>query len=161
LAEQRLGVLSGEKITLQDTIALSLHGLPGAAQNAFYALGAFAPKPERFSPEAAEAVTQAGSATLAVLAARNLLEIEAEKRQLTLHQTIADAARTRLEEAAVARHRDYYLTLVQQGRNRYDWWLIFDMYGQIRPKRSTTSSKPLPCWKKQASGSPLPTCLTI
>jgi tetratricopeptide (TPR) repeat protein len=143
LAEKRLGVFSGEKITLQDTIALSLDGLPDSAREAFYALGAFAPKPERFGREAAEAVTQAGAAVLALLAARNLLEIVEEGRQLTLHQTIADVARARLEETAVARHRDYYMTLVKQGQNQYDWWLIFDVYGQIRQAWQNTPEEAL------------------
>lgn len=132
LAERRLGVLSGEKITLQDTIGLSLEGLPDSAREAFFALGAFAPKPARFSREAAEQVAQSRGSTLALLAARNLLEIEQGGRQLALHQTIADAAHARVGDAAIARHRDHYLALVKKDRNRYDWWLIFDLFGQIK-----------------------------
>jgi tetratricopeptide (TPR) repeat protein len=129
LAQERLGVISDEKTTLQDTITLSLEGLPDSAKMAFYALGAFAPKPERFSRKAAKAVTQAASAILALLAARNLLEVEEEGRQLTVHQTVADVARTQLDEAAIVRHRDYYLNQVNEDKE--NWQRIEAVYGQI------------------------------
>jgi hypothetical protein len=77
LAAARLGG-SGQKVTLQDTIALSLDGLrelEGGEQAvaAFYALGAFAPKPETFSVEAAKAVAGCDEALVALLVARNLV----------------------------------------------------------------------------------------
>ena len=61
LAQERLGG-SGEEETLQETIMLSIEGLRelenGAElERAFYALGAFAPKPEQFSWQAAAEVT--------------------------------------------------------------------------------------------------------
>ncbi len=132
LAEQRLGVLSGEKITLQDTIALSLHGLPNQAKTAFYALGAFAPKPARFGREAADAVTRASGSTLSLLAARNLLEIEPKERQLAVHPTIADVARTKLDEAAAARHREHYWSLIIGCQSPVDrLFLISKVYQQL------------------------------
>jgi tetratricopeptide (TPR) repeat protein len=131
LAEQRLGGRSSEPSTLRDTVLLSLEGLPGEVKQAFYALGAFEPMPARFSREAAEAVTAAGARTLAVLAARNLLEIEEQGRQLTLHRTISDVAYSGLDPAAHDRHGEYYFGLVASGRNRYNKWLIMDHFAQI------------------------------
>lgn len=130
LAEQRLGMLSGKKVSLQDTIALSLEGLPESATGAFYKLGAFAPKPERFSREAAEAVTEGGGRNLALLASRNLLEIDEQSLRISLHPIVVDVARTQCDEAAVTRHRMYYLSLVNG--NITDWRRIEDAYGQIR-----------------------------
>jgi tetratricopeptide (TPR) repeat protein len=130
LAGQRLGMLSGEKVTLRDTIALSLEGLPEGASNAYYRLGAFAPKPERFSPEAAEAVTEADARSLALLAARNLLEVDRASRRLSLHPIVADVARAKLEQATLTRHREYYLTFAHE--NAGQWQRVEDIYGQIR-----------------------------
>jgi tetratricopeptide (TPR) repeat protein len=132
LAETRLGA-PNEKISLQETIALSLEGLreTEAGQEvvrAFYALGAFAPKPETFSREAAEAVTGSGGATLASLVARNLVEKQGE--QLALHQTLADVARIGLDDTAVTRHREFYLALVNEDPE--DWQCIKAAYGQIK-----------------------------
>jgi tetratricopeptide (TPR) repeat protein len=129
LAEQRLGTHQSEIVTLQETIALSLEGIPEPAVEAFYALGAFAPKPESFDRAAAEAVTGADAATLALLIARNLLE-RTESGQLSLHQTLSDVARTRTDEEAAERHRDYYLGLVNADREY--WRQIEAAYGQIK-----------------------------
>jgi tetratricopeptide (TPR) repeat protein len=104
---------------------------PEEARTAFYALGAFAPKPERFSLQAAQAVTNAAVNTLALLVARNLLEImEKAGQELAMHQTIADTARTLLPPEAVARHREYYLALVNEDRE--DWRQIEPVYGQVQ-----------------------------
>jgi len=59
LAQHRLGAQQDKAITLQEVIALSLEHLPQPAVAAFYALGAFAPKPATFDRLAAEAVTGA------------------------------------------------------------------------------------------------------
>jgi tetratricopeptide (TPR) repeat protein len=132
LAEERLGA-PGKEVTLQDTILLSLDGLgeleQGAeAERAFYALAAFAPKPEGFSWEAAEVVTEVDAEILALLVEGNLLE--ATDDQLALHQTLADVARTGLDEAAVARHCNYYLNLVNSDQR--DWRGIERVYGQMK-----------------------------
>jgi tetratricopeptide (TPR) repeat protein len=132
LAQARLGG-AGQAVTLQDTIAFSLDGLRETesgrqAVNGFYALGAFAPKPETFSVEAAQIVTACDEAALALLVARNLVELQDE--HLALHQALADVARTQLDEVAVTRHRDYYLALAND--NREDWQRIGAAYGQIK-----------------------------
>ena len=135
LAAARLG-RSGQKVTLYDTIALSLEGLREMehgeqAVAAFYALGAFAPDPETFSVNAAKAVADCDEKVLALLVARNLVVLQGEHgEQLALHQTIADVAQTGLGAAATQRHRDYYLSLVNE--NQKDWQRIETAYGQIK-----------------------------
>ncbi|MCB9133228.1 MAG: hypothetical protein H6647_20085 [Anaerolineales bacterium] len=60
-----------------------------------------------------------------MLIARNLLErSDGEAERLALHQVLADVARTKLEPAAIERHRDYYLALVDEDRE--DWQRIVD-----------------------------------
>jgi tetratricopeptide (TPR) repeat protein len=135
LAAARLGG-TGEKVTLGDTITLSLDGLRemGGGEEAvaaFYALGAFAPKPETFSVDAAKAVAECDESVLALLVARNLVEVSGETRdRLALHQTLADVARVGMDEAAAKRHRDYYLALANEDPE--DWRRIGAVYGQIK-----------------------------
>jgi len=131
LAQRRLGAPEDKVVTLQEVIALSLEPkhLPKKAVKAFHALGAFAPKPATFDRQAAQAVTGADAPTLALLAARNLLERSAED-VLALHQTLADAARTATPPAAIARHRDYYLAQVNEDREA--WPRIEALYPQIK-----------------------------
>ena len=130
LAGQRIG--SDDVMTLEETIALSLDGLreeSASAVDVFYQLGAFAPKPARFSLAAAEAVTQGDAAIFALLADRNLLEI-AQDESHTLHQTLWDVARTQTADETYHRHRDYYLALVDE--DRQNWQRIEAVYGQIK-----------------------------
>ena len=127
LAKERLG--TDEVMSLQDTLALSLADLLDETQAVFYALGAFAPKPERFSREAAEAVTQADGKTLAKLVTRNLVEVN--EGNLVLHQVLADLAKTEMDKAAIERHRAYYLNLAKENWQQ-DWRQIEAAYGQIR-----------------------------
>ena len=154
LATRRLGASDDAQVTLQATIALSLSGLPEEVVAAFHALGAFAPKPATFSLEAAKAVIGAGAAsgikrtlanifrpkavkteardstaTVALLVARNLLE-RSDGERLALHQVLADVTRTKLESAAIERHRDYYLALVDEERE--DWQCIQAVYPQVQ-----------------------------
>ena len=85
----RLENLSREE-TLKETILLSLEALPEEAVRAFHALGAFAPKPESFTREAAEAIAETDAKTLAKLVSRNLVE-RLEGERLALHQVVANA----------------------------------------------------------------------
>ena len=130
LAQKRLGAHSDREVTLKETIALSLEGLPEEGQQAFYALGAFAPKPEHFDRPAAEAVSGTNPRTLALLAARNLVEIDTDTKRFALHQTLADVARTKMDPESVSRHRDHYLALVNEDPK--DWRRIEAIYGQIK-----------------------------
>lgn len=128
LAQKRLGSLAGEAVSIEESIALSLEGLSNEAVLSFYALGAFAPNPEQFSREAAMAIVEADLETLTLLVARNLVEI-GQDGELSLHQVVADFARTHTVETAIQRHRSYYLTVVNQDSE--DWQRIESLYGQI------------------------------
>jgi tetratricopeptide (TPR) repeat protein len=128
LAARRLGAIDGAELTLRETIALSLEGLPAEVVAAFHALGAFAAKPATFDLEAAKAVTEASAATLALLAGRNLLS-RLDGEQLALHQMLADVARTALPAGAIERHRDHYLAVVDADQE--DWQRIAGVYAQV------------------------------
>jgi tetratricopeptide (TPR) repeat protein len=133
LAQRRLGG-GGQIETLEEIIKLSLEGLQEteegqAAVQAFYALGAFAPKPARFSVAAAEAVTGAWLFILGLLGSRNLVEVSVEG-ELSLHQTLAEVARTKVEESAIELHRQYYLALVSVDQE--DWQRIAEVYEQLQ-----------------------------
>ncbi|NUM44655.1 MAG: tetratricopeptide repeat protein, partial [Anaerolineales bacterium] len=118
---------SGAKRSLADILKLSLDHLPSEAVMAFYELGAFAPTPASFSLPAAEYVTQATKGTLALLAARSLIEVEGPR--MFLHQTLAELARTKMPPEAPARHRAYYLELVNKDNEA--WRAIEPEYEQI------------------------------
>ena len=125
-------------VSLQATIALSIDGLaeesPGAV-DAFYRMGAFAPKPASFDLAAAQAVagrddeTDTFAESVALLIERNLLEQDADE-SLALHQTLADVARTRTPAQAVDRHREHYLERVNADQD--DWQAIEAVYPQIQ-----------------------------
>ena len=129
---QRLALEQGH---LDRVIGLSLEPLaendPDALA-AFYALGAFAPKPAHFTLADAVAVTRSDEAALARLAAHNLVEAGEDDQRLALHQTLADYARVHAPdpEAARIRHRDYYLGLVEEDEE--DWQRIKTLYPQLR-----------------------------
>jgi tetratricopeptide (TPR) repeat protein len=105
---------TAKTMSLRDVVALSLDGLSQDAIDAFHALGALAPKPARFSPEAALAVTGAPALTVATLIARNLVEVNEDRRQLTVHQVVHDVAVGRCPADAVSRHRAHYLSLLRK-----------------------------------------------
>ena len=148
LASVRLGSLDGRQVTLQQTIALSLEGLPQATVEVYYALGAFAPKPATFNLAAAKAVTRADAASLATLVARGLVE-QAGPETLALHQTLANVARTGMPKETAERHWDCYLSEVLKDRD--DWQHIEEAYPQI-----------LWAWRCQmAADSPIETLLAL
>jgi tetratricopeptide (TPR) repeat protein len=151
LAEKRLGTIGGAKVTLETTVALSLYGLPQDAITAFYSLGAFAPKPAQFRLEAAKRVTEVDESIIAMLVSRNLLERVAYRQQpaqpgslsfsetLTesffLHQVVFDVAQNKVDATAIARHRNYYLSLIETTQREKSWeavYLIDDIFEQIR-----------------------------
>lgn len=122
--------VGGRALTLQETVLMSLQGLTEAAQRAFFALGAFAPKPERFDRPAAEQVCGEDGRALAQLAARHLLEVDAASRSLALHATVADVARQQVRSEAVAAHRAHLLGRARAAGS--DWQAVEPLYGQLR-----------------------------
>ncbi|RIK33950.1 MAG: hypothetical protein DCC55_33985 [Chloroflexi bacterium] len=153
LAQRRLGATGSAEQTLHAAIALSLEPLPAATVAAFHALGAFAARPATFDRPAAEAVSGADGRALALLISRNLVEWGVRSRgdgevgsggdgeELALHQVVADVARTQTPPEALARHRDYYLALVNEDRG--DWRRIEPVYPQL-----------VYAWERQANLTP-------
>jgi tetratricopeptide (TPR) repeat protein len=129
LATARLGGSPDTEFSLAQVIDLSLQALPASARAAFYALGAFAPKPARFDLAAALAVTEADEETISLLADANLCELDGADG-MALHQVLADAAQMEDQAAAAQRHGQHYLELVDS--NRGDWQRIEAVYGQVR-----------------------------
>ena len=128
LATERLGGRPGKRETLDAVIRLSVDALPPEASAAFWALGAFAPKPATFARAAAEAVTGAKASVLALLVHRNL--VEAADGVLAVHQVVHDAMAGGRPGEAAARHRGYYLEWVEEDRE--DWRRIEAVYEQVR-----------------------------
>jgi tetratricopeptide (TPR) repeat protein len=130
LTTKRLGSHTKEKkLTLEEIIKLSLSELSPETLQAFYALGAFAPKPAIFGLEAALYVAETNEDNLAVLIDSNLLTQQANDR-LSLHQSIADVAQIGLDSQAQVRHRDYYLQEVN--KDPKDWQYIEIIYPQLQ-----------------------------
>ena len=129
LAQQRLGSIDDQALTLQQIIELSLEDLALPMVQKYCNLGVFAAKPAWFSRQAAEAIAECHADELRIFIDRNLLEIGIEE-QLTLHQVLADFARSRIHAEMNQRHRDYYLAIVDQDRE--DWQRIEPIYDQIR-----------------------------
>ncbi len=127
LAKKRLGSSRSGKISLAETIELSVSSLPTQAQTTFHALGAFAPKPATFSRKAAEAVTGADGKILSLLIDRNLLT-KSEKR-LATHQVVGEWAQMKMTGADQERHRAYYVGVANQDRE--DWRRIAIAYPQL------------------------------
>ncbi len=84
-------------VSLQAVIALSVQRMPEQMRAALYALAVFPAKPDTFSEEAALAVCQTSVDTLDALSDTGLLEGRGPGRY-TLHQTIADYARSQMSE---------------------------------------------------------------
>lgn len=129
LAQTRLGNHNNVKMTLRETISLSLYDLTAEVVQAFYALGAFAPKPAAFDLPAALAVASADIATIKRLVVRNLVH-KLDGDRLTIHQIVADVARDKLTFSTIQRHCNYYLQ--QVNKDREDWRYIEAVYPQLK-----------------------------
>jgi tetratricopeptide (TPR) repeat protein/transcriptional regulator with XRE-family HTH domain len=107
-------------LSLQATIAVSEGYLSQEARACWYALAVFPAKPNSFSEEAALAVSQQGEVGLDGLWDAGLLESSGPGRY-SLHQTIADYARARGEQAqAQARLVSYMLSWLQGHEGDYE-----------------------------------------
>lgn len=126
LAKQRIG--TDEAKSLQGVIEMSLEDLPEETQQAFYALGAFAPKPATFDLAAAKVVAGADEAMLSDLGTLNLVLIS-ENELISLHQVVADVAKGGMTPTARDRHREHYLEVVN--RDTEDWRTIEQVFEQI------------------------------
>lgn len=91
---------AGSPLSLQAVIGISDQQVSGEARATLRALGVFPPKPNTFSEEAAAAVSGLPVEALDELTDAGLLESSGAGRY-TLHQVIADYARTHLEDERV------------------------------------------------------------
>ena len=124
-ASQRHTSLSPDKpISLYTVISVTDEQLKEEQQRlAFYALAIFPPKPGNFSEEAALAVANCTTHTLDTLVDMGLIE-GTGMNHYTLHQTVADYARLRLQEkqdiAPYQRLVAYFTAFVEQHRKDYE-----------------------------------------
>lgn len=106
-------MLVGAPLSLQAVIGLSDQQVSEGARRALRALAIFPPKPNTFSEEAALAVSELPVETLDELLDAGLLESSGPERY-TLHQTIVDYARGKLEDGGVGEQLvGYYVPFVE------------------------------------------------
>ena len=107
-------------LSLQSVFAVTDQQLDEQARDALYALPVFPPKPSSFSEEAALVVAGCTVNTLDALLDTGLLESSAPGRY-TLHQTIADYARLRLQDSTpYERLVSYFTGYVEAHKKDYE-----------------------------------------
>ena len=107
-------------LSLQTVLSISDHQLEEDEQRALRALSIFPAKPNSFSEEAAVAVSAAPVEVLDALSDAGLLESSGPGRY-TLHQIIADYARTFLSDGDVyTRMANYFAEYVEQHAEDFD-----------------------------------------
>jgi hypothetical protein len=119
-AERHPSLPADVPLSLLASIGISDEALDEAARHTLQALSIFPPKPNTFSEEAALAVSAAPAETLDTLVDYGLLESGGPGRY-TLHQTIADYARTKLtDETAYERMVEFFVQYVESHEKDYD-----------------------------------------
>ena len=107
-------------LSLQSVFAVTDQQLDEQARDALYALPVFPPKPNSFSEEAALVVAGCTVNTLDALLDTGLLESSAPGRY-TLHQTIADYARLRVQDSTpYERLVSYFTGYVEAHKKDYE-----------------------------------------
>ena len=124
---RRLGQENNVVSTVRECIRLSLENLPPDTVETFFCLGAFAPKPESFTREAAIAVSSLGTNALALLIDHNLLSMSGQLLQI--HQVVSDVANEQLQSSATERHKRYYLNKAESLEP--EWRAMEAVYGQF------------------------------
>jgi hypothetical protein len=116
--DPRLSV--GTPVTLQAVIGISEAMLTETARRALFALSVFPPKPSTFSEAAALALSSFSADTLDHLVDMGLIEYSPPERYM-LHQTIADYARSKYQEAGeIERMINYFMDYVETNQAKYD-----------------------------------------
>ena len=116
------GLASGTPLSLQAMISMSYQQMSEDARTMLRSVALFPPKPNTFSEEAALAVSAMPVEMLDVLSDTGLLESSGPEHY-TLHQTIADYARTHLIQgqhaASVERMIAYFITYIETHTTDY------------------------------------------
>ncbi len=119
LLERSPSLPVSKPVSLQNLIEVSDQQLDGQAQRTLRSLAVFPAKPNSFSEEAALAVSNVPVEMLDVLTDVGLLEVRGPERY-SLHQTIADYARTHLTDtSAYERMASYYADYVEAHEKNY------------------------------------------
>jgi tetratricopeptide (TPR) repeat protein/transcriptional regulator with XRE-family HTH domain len=114
------GMAAGTPLSLQAVIGMSDQQVNEEARATLRALAVFPPKPNTFSEDAAIAVSAMPVEALDVLTDAGLVESSGPGRY-TLHQTIADYARTHLSDATVTgRLVAYYVAYMEAHTTNYE-----------------------------------------
>lgn len=109
----------GHALSLQTIIGLSEAALESETRQMLSALAVFPPKPESFTEEAALAITRQSVQFLDSLVDAGLVECTGPDRY-TLHQTVADYARTRYHDTeAEERLARYYIDMLISQKHDY------------------------------------------
>lgn len=107
-------------VSLQTVIAVGDRGLDEQARQALYALSVFPAKPNSFTEEAAVAISAVPVEALDVLADAGLLE-GSEQGRYSMHQTIADYARSLLKDrGAYGRFAEYMTSYAETHQKEYE-----------------------------------------
>ncbi|HTK11173.1 MAG TPA: tetratricopeptide repeat protein [Ktedonobacteraceae bacterium] len=119
-AEQHPSLPSDVPLSLQSIIAVTDQQLSSQQRSALYALAVFPAKPHSFSDELAREVAACSGEILDALSDTGLLESISSDRY-TLHQTIADYARSHLQdEAPYTRLIAYITTYLENHQTDYE-----------------------------------------
>ncbi len=119
-AEGHSSLSSDVRLSLQSVFSVTDRQLSLQVRQALYALSVFPSKPNTFSEKAALAVANCTVETLDMLSDAGLLE-SSDNERYTLHQTIADYARSQLKGAsAYERFISYITTSVEEYEKDYD-----------------------------------------
>ena len=122
--EKHTSLPTENSLSLHAVISVTDSLLSASTRTALYALSVFPAKPDSFSEEAALAIMDASVEDLDILSDMGLLETSAAGRY-TLHQTIADYARTQLlkahdESGVYDRYIAYTLAYIAEHRKDYE-----------------------------------------
>lgn len=120
LVERHPSLTQGASLSLKSVIAVSDQELDQQAREALHALAVFPAKPNSFSEEAAEAVTDQPPTILDLLSDAGILESCGPGRY-TLHRTIADYALTQgPSPEAFTRFVQYFIAYIDQHKDNYE-----------------------------------------
>lgn len=120
LVERHPSLEQGASLSLQSVIAVSDQVLDELARNTLYALAVFPAKPNSFSEQAAEVVSDQPVEFMDVLSDIGILESSGPDRY-TLHQTISDYALTHLDSPAIyERFVTYFVEYIEKYRDNYE-----------------------------------------
>jgi transcriptional regulator with XRE-family HTH domain len=120
LVERHPSLVQGASLSLKSVIAVSDQALDKQASEALHALAVFPAKPNSFSEEAAEVVSDQPATVLDLLSDAGILESSGPGRY-TLHRTISDYAFAQAPNpAAFTRFATYFIEYIDKCKDNYE-----------------------------------------